>query len=66
MEERNIRPRTRRAHKRNQQALMVWRAFIFAFVITVIWLLRGILFENNGEASSTDADRPLYKTCGTA
>lgn len=66
MEERNIRPRTRRTHKRNQQVMMFWRAFIFAVVITGIWLLRGILFENDGKTSSTDANRPLYEACGTA
>ena len=61
MEERNIHPRTRRAHKRRQRTVMFWRAFIFAFVITGIWLLRGILFENHGEAPSADANRPLYE-----
>lgn len=66
MEERDICPKTRRAHKRKQRATMFWRAFVFAFVITGIWLLRGILFEDSGDTSSTGANRPLYEMCGTA
>lgn len=61
MEDRNIRPKVARRHRRNQWANILWRAFVFAFVITGIWLLRGVLFKDGGSTPSAGANRPLYE-----
>lgn len=66
MEERNLRSKARRNHKRKQRRVMFGRAFVFAFVITGIWLLRGILFQNDSGTSSAGANQLLYEACGTA
>lgn len=61
MEERNIRSRARRSHKRDQRVMMFWCAFIFAFVITGFLFLRGFVFKIGDDASSTDASQSLYE-----
>lgn len=66
MEERNNRPKARRSHRRDRRGIMFRSAFIFAFVITGIWLLRGILFENVLDAPSIDAAKSTHEARETA
>lgn len=61
MEERNAQKKAGQKHR--QQAVMFWRAFVFAFVITGLWLLRGILFESGDSDFSANTNQPLYEAC---